>query len=86
MLPRRPVKVRSGRSQASWARRRTDPVATSAPGRRSAKGDADQGVTGVGPPGHGRQQQARGRRRRQVLGRVDGEVGPARRAPPPAPL
>jgi len=32
MLPRRSQNVRSGRSQASWARRRTDPVATVAPG------------------------------------------------------
>ena len=36
MLPRNPVNVRSGRSQANWARRRTDPVATVAPGARSA--------------------------------------------------
>ena len=37
MFPRSWVKTRSGRSQAIWARRRADPVATSAPGTRSAR-------------------------------------------------
>ncbi len=77
MLPRRPAKVRSGRSHASWARRRTEPVPMRAPGRQGVEPLADQGVAGVGPLGHGGDRQALGRRRRQVLGRVDGEVGPA---------
>src|SRR5829696_6163836 len=34
MLPRRPSKRRSGRTWASWARRRSDPVATVAPSGR----------------------------------------------------
>ena len=42
-------KVRSGRSQASWARRRWLPVATVAPGPRSASVAADQDVPGVAP-------------------------------------
>ena len=37
---------------------------------------ADQGVAGIGPLGHGRQPQPLGRLRREVLGRVDGQVGP----------
>ena len=36
MLPRRSVKTRSGRRDASWARRRADPVPTRAPAGRPA--------------------------------------------------
>ena len=78
MLPRRPAKVRSGRSQASWARRRTEPVATGAPGLAGRPGGIRPGRHGGRPgrrrpPGPG----PSGVARRQVLGRVDGEVGPA---------
>ena len=46
MFPRSSAKVRSGRSQASWARRRTDPVATVAPAGRSASRDPTRASRG----------------------------------------
>ena len=60
MLPRSSTKVRSGRRLASWARRRAEPVATSAAGGRSAQRQPDQGVAGVGP--RSARPPARGRR------------------------
>ena len=77
MLPRSPTKRRSGRAAASWAWRRSEPVATSARSGRSARVGADERVAGVAPLGHARDHQAGHGDRRQVLGRVDGEVGPA---------
>ena len=77
-LPRRPVKVRSGRRLASWARRRADPVATSGAGGQGAERGPHQHVAGIGPLGEGGQHQSGylelgggG----QVLGRVHGGVG-----------
>ena len=78
MLPRRPTKRRSGRRWASWVRRRVEPVAMVAPSRQRGQRHAGQRVARVGPLGHARQHEALGRpRRRQVLGRVHGHVGPA---------
>ena len=77
MLPRSSANVRSGRRLASWARRRTEPVATRAPvGQRGERG-SDQRVARVGTLGHGAEREAGGGLRRQVLGRVDREVGVA---------
>ena len=77
MLPRSPAKVRSGRSQASWARRRTEPVADSGARRQGVEAASRPGRRGGRPAGgHRRQPQARGGDRREVLGRVDGDVGP----------
>ena len=76
MLPRSPANVRSGRRSTSCARRRADPVAMRAPGRQAAERQPDQRVAGVAPLGHRGQHEARHGGRRQVLGRVHGEVGP----------
>ena len=76
MFPRRPTKVRSGRWAASWERRRAEPVAMRDAGREVGQGPTHQRVSGVGPFGHGGDDQAVGGGRRQVLGRVDGQVGP----------
>ena len=86
MLPRRSSKTRSGRSSASWARRRTAPVATRAPRAQAGERGADEGVAGVGPWRHRRR--APGRRATAPTGgpwpsaRRD---RPGRRAPPAAP-
>ena len=74
----RGARRRRGRAAAtaSWARRRTEPVATVAPGARSAQRAADERVAGVAPLRDGGQHQARRGDRGQVLGRVHGEVGP----------
>ena len=47
MLPRSSTKRRSGRAAASWARRRTEPVATVAPAGEVGERSADQRVGGV---------------------------------------
>ncbi len=52
------------------------PGPDAAAGRDVVEPGADEGVAGVGPLGDGGQHQAGGRLRREVLGRVDGEVGP----------
>ena len=81
-LPRSPAKLRSGRRLASCTRRRAEPVATVAPVGACRAGRPDQHVAGIGPLGEGGQDQpGRGQlgRGRQVLGRVDGDVGVAPR-------
>ena len=50
MLPRSSANVRSGRSAASWARRRTEPVPMRAP-RQRVEGPAHERVARVGPLG-----------------------------------
>ena len=65
MLPRRSMKPRSGRAQASWARRRAAPVAIKAPGSSSdsrlpTSASRDRLVRGSPP--------ARARRRRVPMG------------------
>ena len=53
--------VRSGRSAASCARRRTEPVPTRAPGGQRVERRADERVAGVAALGHRREHQAVGR-------------------------
>ena len=77
MLPRSSTKRRSGRTAASWARRRTEPVATGAPSARSPRARPIEGVGGVAPHAEGGEAQAGRRVAREVLGRVDGGVGSA---------
>ena len=77
MLPRRLTKRRSGRCRRSCTWRRNEPVATSAPVGQVGEGRPDQRVPRVAALGDGGQHEARDRGRRQVLGAVDGEVGPA---------
>ena len=72
MLPRSSVKTRSGRRKANWARRRADPVAIRPPGGRSASAAPDQPIAGVGPGGHGAEDQVVRHGRGHVLGRVHG--------------
>ena len=57
------------------ARRRTEPVATVAPGASSIEREADEAVARVAALGHGGQRETRRGGRRQILGRVHGEVG-----------
>ena len=66
---------RSGRTAASWARRRTEPVATVAPDASSAEGRADERVGGIAPGAERADRRGRRGCRRQVLGRVHGDVG-----------
>ena len=47
MLPRSSTNCRSGRTAASWARRRTEPVATVAPVGELVERPPDQRVGGV---------------------------------------
>ena len=49
MFPRRSVNTRSGRSAASWARRRAEPVATSAAGGQAGQRGPHEAVARVGP-------------------------------------
>ena len=51
-------------------------MAIAGAGREVGQGPTHEGVSGVGPFGHGGDDQAVGGGRRQVLGRVDGQVGP----------
>ena len=68
-LPRRPVKVRSGRRLASCARRRAEPVATVDAGGQCVEPAADQHVPGIGPLGErGQDQAGHGQRRRRRAG------------------
>ena len=77
MLPRSSTKRRSGRTPASWARRRTEPVATTAPSSRSPRDRPISGVGGVAPDAERGEAQAGRRLAREVLGRVHGGVGAA---------
>ena len=58
MLPRRSTNTRSGRTCASCARRRTEPVATVAPGREVGERSTDERVAGVAALGHRRDARA----------------------------
>ncbi len=77
MLPRSSAKPRSGRSAASWALRRTDPVPTRPPVGISSSGRPTSASRGS--PRSGRAASTRLGRgvRREVLGRVHGHVGAA---------
>ena len=62
---------------ASCARRRTEPVATVAPGASSIESESDEAVTRVAALGHRGDREPRRCGRREILRGVDGEVGVA---------
>ena len=68
---------RSGRTAASWARRRTEPVATVAPGASSSRAGPISASAGSRRAHEGADRQRLVGTRRQVLGRVHGDVGAA---------
>ena len=76
MLPAQapPCGGRDGGASSS-ARRRSEPVATSAPSGRSASVEPDQRVARIAALGHGREHEPGHGDRRQVLGAVHREVG-----------
>ena len=76
MLPRSSAKVRSGRRYASWARRRTEPVATVPPVGISSKRAPTRASRGSARSGTAAMTRPSGVPARQVLARVHRHVGP----------
>ena len=86
MLPRSSANVRSGRSAASCARRRTDPVPIARAGREVVEASTRRARRAGRPaPAPRRARASAGAIGGQVLGRVHRDVGVDRRAPPAAP-
>ena len=76
MLPRSSTNVEVGAERrASWARRRTEPVATVARRREPGESAPDQRVAAIAPLGDRGDDKPSERHRRQVLGGVHRHVG-----------